>query len=62
MFTVILDRRPNKDNCKFVDMSRTRALQRASSLSSLHGNCDIEYDPRTQTYTIFAGSWYKPRA
>ena len=33
------------------------ARRRAEALEELHG-CESSFNPRTYTFTVFAGSWY----
>jgi hypothetical protein len=55
---VILDKGP-KGKREFPEESKTRAWQRANSLSWLHGDCDIEIvDDQPNTIFVWAAEYY----
>ena len=61
-WNVILHRMPHRENKIWEDNSHNRAVTRANALASLHGDCDINYDVPSKTFTVFTGEWYSPKS
>jgi hypothetical protein len=58
---VVLDKGP-KGKREFPEESKTRAMQRAQSLSWLHGDCDVEImDNGPSVIYVWASEYYTDR-